>query len=107
MPNSLRCRLKNLVRKGLLSERDLERIIITNPMSKKEESMLLSSVYNEGYYKGLTEARKECKEKYERNMGEWLNKQVTNDYHVYGTCSLCHEVNRIGKACRSCGALMR
>ena len=28
MPNSLKCRLKNLVRKGLLSEQDLERIVI-------------------------------------------------------------------------------
>lgn len=28
MPNSLKCRLKNLVRKGLLSEKDLERIVI-------------------------------------------------------------------------------
>ena len=28
MPNSLKCRLKNLVRKGLLREKDLERIII-------------------------------------------------------------------------------
>lgn len=42
-----------------------------------------------------------------REQGEWLNKQVTDDYHVLGTCSLCHERNRIGKACRSCGAEMR
>ena len=28
MPNSLKCRLKNLVRNGLLRERDLKRIII-------------------------------------------------------------------------------
>ena len=28
MPNSLKCRLKNLVRNGLLREKDLERIII-------------------------------------------------------------------------------
>lgn len=28
MPNSLKCRLKNLVRKGWLSEKDLERIVI-------------------------------------------------------------------------------
>lgn len=41
-----------------------------------------------------------------REQGEWLNRQVTDDYHVMGTCSLCHERNRIGKACRSCGALM-
>lgn len=31
MPNSLKCRLKNLVRNGLLREKDLERIIIIPP----------------------------------------------------------------------------
>ena len=42
-----------------------------------------------------------------REHGEWLDKQITNDYHIIGICSLCHERNRIGQACRSCGALMR
>lgn len=31
MPNSLKCRLKNLVRNGLLREKDLEKIIIIPP----------------------------------------------------------------------------
>ena len=42
-----------------------------------------------------------------REQGEWLDMETTQRYHIYGVCSLCHEVNRIGKACRSCGALMK
>lgn len=37
MPNSLKCRLKNLVRNGLLRERDLKRIIIILPNATNGE----------------------------------------------------------------------
>lgn len=37
MPNSLKCRLKNLVRNGLLQERDLKRIIIIPPNATNGE----------------------------------------------------------------------
>ena len=39
MPNSLKCRLKNLVRNGLLRECDLERIIIIPPNATNGETL--------------------------------------------------------------------
>lgn len=55
----------------------------------------------------------ETKEAYEvlkndtRPQGEWLFTEIDENYHVYGQCSVCKERNRIGKACRSCGARMK
>lgn len=43
----------------------------------------------------------------ERPQGEWLFTEIDENYHVYGQCSICKERNRIGKACRSCGARMK
>lgn len=43
----------------------------------------------------------------ERPQGMWLFTEIDKNYHVYGQCSVCKERNRIGKACRSCGAEMK
>lgn len=39
MPNSLKCRLKGLVRKGLLSEKDLSRIYTDNDVVEELEKI--------------------------------------------------------------------
>lgn len=39
MPNSLKCRLKGLVRKGLLSEKDLSRIYTDNDVIAELEQL--------------------------------------------------------------------
>ena len=39
MPNSLKCRLKGLVRKGLLSEKDLSRIYTDNDVLEELENI--------------------------------------------------------------------
>lgn len=39
MPNSLKCRLKRLVRKGLLSEKDLLRLFTDNDVIEKLEKI--------------------------------------------------------------------
>ena len=43
----------------------------------------------------------------ERPQGEWLFTEIDENCHVYGQCSVCKERNRIGKACRFCGAEMK
>lgn len=55
-----------------------------------------------GYENGYSMAQA----KYQRPQGEWLFTEIYENYHVYGQCSICKERNRIGKACRSCGAEM-
>lgn len=36
--------------------------------------------------------------------GEWLFKEVTEDYHVIGQCSKCKERRRIDNYCSNCGS---
>lgn len=36
--------------------------------------------------------------------GEWLFKEVTEDYHVTGQCSKCKERRRIDNYCSNCGS---
>lgn len=43
----------------------------------------------------------------ENVKGEWLHKKITDDYHVTGQCSNCHERRRIDNFCPNCGADMR
>ncbi len=43
----------------------------------------------------------------ENVRGEWLYKKTTDDYHVTGQCSNCHERRRIDNFCPNCGADMR
>ena len=43
----------------------------------------------------------------ENVRGEWLHKKTTDDYHVTGQCSNCHERRRIDNFCPNCGADMR
>lgn len=43
----------------------------------------------------------------ENVMGRWLHKKITDDYHVTGQCSNCHERRRIDNFCPNCGADMR
>lgn len=39
--------------------------------------------------------------------GEWLHKEITDDFHVVGQCSFCKERRRIDNFCPNCGADMR
>jgi hypothetical protein len=39
-------------------------------------------------------------------QGEWLFKEITDDYHVIGQCSICKERRRIDNFCPNCGAKM-
>ena len=55
------------------------------------------------YMRGYEAAERE----YKRPQGEWLFTEIDENCHVYGQCSICKERNRIGKACRSCGAEMK
>lgn len=63
MPNSLKCRLKRLVHKGLLSEKDLSRIYTDNDVIEELKKLWLQ-IYNiedpdhdfEGFYHCQNEA---------------------------------------------------
>lgn len=55
MPNSLKCRLKNLVRNGLLRERDLERIVIIPPNATNGEVLEKVFSMSEIIFDGLQE----------------------------------------------------
>lgn len=46
MPNSLRARLKNLVHKGVLSQKDLDRIVIV-PTDENEKALKAAKVIEE------------------------------------------------------------
>lgn len=54
MPNSLKCRLKGLVRKGLLSEKDLSRLYTDNDVVNELEDIKAEIRYN-GLYNEQTE----------------------------------------------------
>jgi len=59
MPNSLKCRLKNLVRNGLLRERDLKRIIII-PEGATNEDVLKKTFPDMACYIGDDEEEHMC-----------------------------------------------
>lgn len=40
-------------------------------------------------------------------QGEWLFKEITDDYHVIGQCSVCKERRRVDNFCPNCGARMK
>ena len=40
-------------------------------------------------------------------QGEWLFKEITDDYHVIGQCSICKERRRIDNFCPNCGCRMK
>lgn len=40
-------------------------------------------------------------------QGEWLFKEITDDYHITGQCSICKERRRIDNFCPNCGARMK
>lgn len=41
-----------------------------------------------------------------RPQGEWIFKEITDDYRVYGQCSICKQRKRIDNYCPNCGAKM-
>ena len=41
------------------------------------------------------------------NKGEWLFKEITDDYHITGQCSVCKERRRIDNFCPNCGCRMK
>lgn len=43
----------------------------------------------------------------EPKQGEWLFKEITDDYHVIGQCSVCKERRRIDNFCPNCGVRMK
>lgn len=43
----------------------------------------------------------------EPKQGTWLFKEITDDYHVTGQCSVCKERRRIDNFCPNCGADMQ
>ena len=43
----------------------------------------------------------------ERPQGEWIFKETTDDYKVYGQCSICKQRKRIDNFCPNCGADMK
>lgn len=68
---------------------------------KEKDREMTFAIFN------LTKALKNGTPYEERPKGEWLFTEIDENYHVYGQCSICKERNRIGKACRSCGAEMK
>ena len=60
MPNSLRVRLKKCVRKGILKESDLERLIVLPKSieSIEEVRSVYSRAYKEGYDAAMEEVKK-------------------------------------------------
>lgn len=38
--------------------------------------------------------------------GKWLHKEITDDFHAVGQCSVCKERRRIDNFCPNCGAMM-
>jgi hypothetical protein len=54
--------------------------------------------YSTGWIRGMESAEKQ---------GEWLFKEITDDYHVIGQCSICKERRRIDNFCPNCGARMK
>jgi len=56
--------------------------------------------YSMGYQDGVRKVLSE------RPQGEWLFKEITNDYKVYGQCSICKQRKRIDNYCSNCGAKM-
>ena len=43
----------------------------------------------------------------EPKQGEWLFKEITDDYHITGLCSVCKERRRVDNFCPNCGARMK
>lgn len=39
-------------------------------------------------------------------QGKWLFKEMTDDYHITGLCSVCKKRRRIDNFCPNCGAKM-
>lgn len=48
----------------------------------------------------------ECGKSSDRLKGKWLFKEITDDYKVYGQCSICKQRKRVDNFCSNCGAEM-
>ena len=56
----------------------------------------------------LEQENKEGKEEVtDRNVGRWMHKEITADFHAVGQCSVCKERRRLDNFCSNCGADMR
>lgn len=62
-----------------------------------------ANAYKEGYKQAIIDG----KTNFSRPQGEWLFKEITDDYKIYGQCSLCKQRKRIDNFCSNCGADMR
>ena len=80
MPNSLKCRLKNLVRNGLLRERDLKRIIII-PEGATNEDVLKKTFPDMVCYIGEDEEKNMCFG-FEMLSDEWIKAPYEIDREV-------------------------
>ena len=62
----------------------------------------LQAAMTESYHLGYELAET----KFKRSQGEWIFKEITDDYRVYGQCSICKHRKRIDNFCPNCGAKM-
>lgn len=59
-----------------------------------------------GFCTSVNEPICEALHKVSRPQGKWLFKEITDDYHVTGQCSVYKERRRIDNFCPNCGARM-
>lgn len=60
-----------------------------------------------GFCTSVNESICEALHKVSRPQGKWLFKEITDDYHVIGQCSICKERRRVDNFCPNCGAKMK
>ena len=75
----------------------VQEIIDNSPTVEAVEFEYHSKLIKQAYQKG----------KDIRPHGEWIFKETTDDYKVYGQCSICKQRKRIDNYCPNCGADMR
>lgn len=66
------------------------------------ENLSLAEIYHRAFALGVESVAIE-----KRPQGEWEFKKITDDYRVYGRCSICKQRKRIDNFCPNCGAKMQ